>query len=174
MPMGDIITEVKKYHEGWRGGLPETPCGNGSKLSQTVEQRKWIPDLIRKYEIKTIADIGAGDLNWIKHTDLGDVEYTPYDLVPRHPDVVQFDLLAQVPPQVDMLMCLWVLNHFPAKHCVHAITNLLYSRSKYLLVTDRPRWVEDQPQEMLDLIESPLEVLWLNDKNDSIRLIELC
>ncbi len=172
--MGDIITEVRKYHEGWRGGLPETPCGNGSKLSQTVEQRKWIPQLLEKYQIRSIADVGAGDLNWISHIDLSGIAYLPLDLVPRHPSVKTFDIIQEVAPQVDMLMCLWVLNHFPADHCVQAIDNLVNSGSKYLLVTDRPRWVEDQPQEMLDLIEAPLEVLYLNEKQDSIRLIKLC
>ena len=168
--MSDIITQVSKYEKGWHGGLPETPCGFGSKLSETKAQRQWIPEIIGKYGIKTIADIGAGDLNWIVHTDLGGAEYTPYDLVPRRKDVIAFDLLHEVPPRVDMIMCLWVLNHLPYDHCKKAIENLKASGSKFLMMTDRPKWRENQPPE---IEMAYIEELMLNHKQDSIRLIRL-
>ena len=168
--MGDIITDVDKYQAGWKGGLPETPCGFGSLLSQTKAQRKWLPEIIRKYGIYTVADIGAGDLNWVSRTDMGGIEYTAYDLVPRKPNVIQFDLVREVPPQVDLIMCLWVLNHFPYEDCERAIENLKASGSKYLMMTDRPRWHHEQPP----AIQMPyIEELVLNEKQDSIRLIQL-
>ncbi len=168
--MSDIITEVKKYKDGWHGGLPETPCGHGSKISQTKKQRVWIPEILAKYEIKSIADIGAGDLNWIKEVDLTGIDYQPFDLVPRAPGVKCFDLIQEIPPKVDLIMCLWVLNHFPIDHCRQAIKNLKASGAKYLMMTDRERYREDQPPE----IDMPyIEKMVLNEKNDSIRLIEL-
>lgn len=168
--MGDVITEVAKYYRGWTGGLPETPCGYGSKLAVTAPQRMWIPQMVDQYGIRTVADIGAGDLNWITHLDW-DVDYSAFDLVPRHPDVKQFDLLHEIPPKVDLLLCLWVLNHLPYEHCQAAIENLKASGSKYLIMTDRLRYREDQPPE----IDMPaIESMPLNDKGDSIRLIELC
>jgi len=168
--MSDIITEVDKYKKGWTGGLPETPCGHGSKLFVTKKQREWIPEIVEKYGIKSIADIGAGDMNWIKKTDLGDVKYIPYDLVPRLPEVQKFDLVQEIPTKVDMIMCLWVLNHFPYEHCQQAIKNIKASGAKYLMMTDRLRYREDQPPE----IEMPyIDRLMLNDKGDSIMLIDL-
>jgi hypothetical protein len=167
--LGDIITEVSKYQVGWKGGLPETVCGSGSRLSNTEAQREWIPAMVEKYKIKSIADIGAGDLNWVKKLDW-DVNYTPYDLVPRQPEVKQFDLVQEVPPKVDMIMCLWVLNHFPYDHCKQALKNIFKSKAKYLMMTDRPIWREEQPAE----IDMPfIEELVLNGKQDSIRLIKL-
>lgn len=168
--MSDIVTQVDKYVKGWSGGLPETPCGHGSKFSTTEAQRKWIPEIIEKYDIQTIADIGAGDLNWIKRTNLNGAEYTPYDLVPRQPEVKRFDLLQQIPPKVDLIMCLWVLNHFPFEHCQQAIKNLKASGAKYLMMTDRLRYRADQPPE----IDMPfIDKLVLNDKGDSIKLVQL-
>jgi hypothetical protein len=166
--MGDIVTEVEKYENGWRGGLPETPCGSGSKLSNTTEQRKWIPEVIHKYDIKSIADIGAGDLNWIKHTHLpSDIEYQAYDLVPRAPEVRKFDLIHQIPPKVDLIMCLWVLNHMPYDHCKQALDNLKASGAKYLMMTHRPVWLHEQPPE----IDMPyLERIYLNVKQDRNRV----
>ena len=169
--MGDVITDVNKFHKGWHSGLPETPCGFGSKLNQTEKQRQWIPKIIQKYGIKSIADIGAGDLNWIKEMDLSGVEYTPYDLVPRLPEVQKFDLVNEIPPKVDMLMCLWVLNHLPKEQSRLAIQNLKSSGSHYLLMSDRPRWHSEQPKE----IHMPfIEELVVNvKKNDRILLVDL-
>jgi len=165
----DIVADVGKFQRGWTGGLPETPCGYGSKIKVTEMQRNWIPGIVAIYGIKTVADIGAGDLNWIGLMDW-DVEYTAYDLVPRKPEVIKFDLISEVPPEVDMIMCLWVLNHLPMDASRAAIQNIKYSGSRYLMMTDRPMWHKDQPEE----IKMPhIEKLVLNEKQDSILLIDL-
>lgn len=167
--MSDIVTDRAKFVRGWRGGGKETPCGSGSKLCNTVEQREWLPQMASKYGIRTVADIGAGDLNWVRHVEW-DVEYTAYDLVPRHADVAEFDLVAEVPPKVDAILCLWVLNHLPADQCRAALENIRASGSGYLIMTDRPMWHCEQPAE----IQMPfLEELTLNEKGDRILLCAL-
>lgn len=167
--MSDIV-DLKKMAAGWVGGLPETPCGYGSKLSTTEAQREWIPKMVRKYKVKTVADIGAGDLNWVQHVKWPKgVEYTAYDLIPRKEEVTKFDLLAEIPPQVDLIMCLWVLNHFDFENCRKAIQNLKASGATYLLMTDRPIWHREQPPE---IVMPALETLVLNEKQD--RLILAC
>ena len=152
--MSGIITEKDKYIKGWTGGLPETECGYGSKLKSTEKQREWIPTILEKYNIKSIADIGAGDLNWIKHIDLGDIEYQAYDLVPRHPEVRSFDIVQKKAPKVDLIICFWVLNHMPINQCKQAIKNIKKSGAKYLMMTDVERYHKDQPEEIkMDYIE---------------------
>jgi len=167
--MSDIVTRKTKFRQGWTSGLPETPCGYGSKMSTTKRQREWLPGIVSQYGIKTVADVGAGDLNWIKHVNW-DVEYTAYDLIPRSEDVTEFDLVNEVPPKVDAILCLWVLNHLPKEQCRKALDNIKASGSKYLIMTDRPRWHDEQPEE---LHMDALEVLVLNQKRDNIRLIKL-
>jgi len=167
--MGDIVRR-EKFQQGWKGGGSETPCGSGSKLSNTVLQREWLPDIAEKYGIRTVADIGAGDMNWITHMTW-DVEYTPYDLVPRHPDVTEFDLVNEVPPKVDCILCLWVLNHMPFEDSRAAIRNIKLSGSKYLIMTDRPIWHFEQPPEIQMQAK---EAILLNSRGDRIKLIELC
>jgi hypothetical protein len=135
----DIITDPAKYRRGWNGGLPETPCGSGSRIKNTHIQRKWIPQTIQKYGVKSVADLGAGDLNWMQKTDLGNVRYRAYDLVPRHPSVTQFDLLADDLPEADCYMVLWVLNHFTEKQARRAIERLASGPAKYLMMTWEPR-----------------------------------
>ncbi|RLB67683.1 MAG: hypothetical protein DRH08_03025 [Deltaproteobacteria bacterium] len=167
--MSDIVTTKKKFKKGWTGGLPETPCGFGSKMSSTKRQREWLPAMVAKYNIRSIADIGAGDLNWVPSIDW-DVEYSAYDLVPRSPEVVEFDLVREVPPKVDAILCLWVLNHMPYDDCLAALENLRASGAKYLFMTDRPKWHHEQPPQIKMQAH---EAILLNDKGDKIKFIKL-
>jgi len=169
--MSDIVTDIEKIKRGWIGGLPETPCGHGSTLAATQAQREWIPKIIRKYRIKTIADVGAGDLNWFyKMTLPKSVKVLHSDIYPRRPEVATLDLLTETPPAVDMILCLWVLNHFDIPACRRAIENLKASGAKYLMMTDRPIWHREQPPEIrMEYVEE----LKLNDKGDRILLCPL-
>jgi hypothetical protein len=169
--MSDIVTDIEKYKKGWIGGLPETPCGHGSTLNATKSQREWIPKIIRKHKIKTISDIGAGDLNWFRLMNIpNSISINHYDVYPRHADVTKFDLLKEIPFESDMIMCLWVLNHFDFQSCKKAIDNIKSSGSKFLMMTDRPIWHHEQPPEIkMEYIEE----LKLNEKGDRIILCPL-
>lgn len=169
--MSDIVTDTEKFKRGWRGGLPETPCGHGSTLEATKAQREWIPKIIRKYHIKTVSDVGAGDLNWFHSMQMPKtVRVSHYDVYPRRPEVIKFDLLKESPPASDLIMCLWVLNHFDIQSCTKAIENLKASGSKYLMMTDRPIWHHEQPPE---IVMEHVEELKLNNKGDRIILCPL-
>lgn len=130
----DVIRDPEQYERGWTGGLPETPCGSGSKLSNTVKQRQWLADVVSRYDISSVVDVGAGDLNWIGKVGW-DVDYTPLDLVPRHPDVRKFDIVAEVPPAADAVMMLWVLNHFPEDNARAALDNVRASGATWFIHT---------------------------------------
>jgi hypothetical protein len=131
-----IVTEVDKYKRGWNRGRPETPCGFGSKINQTAIQRKWLPAMVAKYKIYSIADIGAGDLNWIKLIEWPHpIHYAAYDLVPRADGVKPFDLIHEIPPACDMVLCLWLLNHLPEDHAREAMKNLLAADCEYIVYT---------------------------------------
>lgn len=122
------------FATGWRSGMPETPCGRGSRFAETKVQRKWIPEVIAKHGIKSIADIGAGDLNWITRTNLN-CKYAAYDLIPRVDSVTKLNLLKDPLPQADCLMVLWVLNHFPPADQRKAMRKLIKADSRYLIIT---------------------------------------
>jgi len=168
--LSGTITEVAKYQKGWTGGLPETRCGYGSKIDQTEAQRGWIPRMVEKYEIHSIADVGAGDLNWIKLVEWPHpVDYRAYDLVPLADNVTKFDLIHEVPPQSDLIMCLWLLNHLPEHHARVALDNLRASGAKWLMYT----WWSAMA-DFLDLGFIDSAVMRTNSKNMrfEIRLVE--
>lgn len=163
-----IEPEVEKYVRGWMSGRPETECGRGSKIEATEIQREWIPRMVAKYNIHSIADIGAGDLNWIGLVEWPHpVQYTPFDLVPRQPSVQRFDLINEIPPKTDLILCLWVLNHLPDAHSRQALANLLASGSKYLIYSYWPAMAG-----FLQL--QPIESVVVNpDSQAEIRLIRI-
>lgn len=168
--MSDIVSSLAKFRKGWHGGLPETVCGSGSTMAGTKLQRGWIPGIVRKYGIRSIADIGCGDLNWFPLMNL-DVDYQAFDLVPRKPEVQQFDLVRQVPPAVDLILCLWVLNHLPFDDCEAALANLKASGAQWLMITDRPKWHNEQPKSIqMDPVE---ELLLKKQTGDRIILVRL-
>lgn len=156
---------LREYERGWVGGLPETPCGYGSLISQTRQQREWLADIAERYQIKTIADIGAGDLNWIPLVNWPhQVTYSAYDLVPRNSGVKKFDILQQVPKKFDCILCLWVLNHMSEAQALKAIENIRASGSVYMVLTYWPAMPKS-----LDI--EPLESVVIRPRiNADIRL----
>ena len=120
----------------WESGLPETPCGKGSMLENTEEIRAWLPDVIDRYDIFSIADIGCGDQNWIHHCLPDGIEYNGYDTKPRRQDVVQFDASREVLPwKYDLVLCIYVLNHMRPDMAERAIRLIKESGSKYVLMS---------------------------------------
>lgn len=125
---------LAKMAKGWMSS--ETPCGRGSEKAMTTGVRQLIPLLIKEHGFTTIADAGAGDLNWMRFVDIPeDVTYQGYDLHPRHPDVIEFDITSQVLVPCDLIICRHVLNHLSVKLANDAITNFMASRARYLLMT---------------------------------------
>jgi hypothetical protein len=126
---------VRGMERGWCGGGEETPCGSGSKLENTVTVRSRLPELARQYGFTTICDAGAGDLHWMKHVLWeSEVQYQPFDLVPRHPSVTKLDIRKEALPSCDLILCRLVLNHINVEGVLEALA-LFRQSAKYLLAT---------------------------------------
>lgn len=130
-------TQFLRITGNWGGGDKETPCGRGSKLENTNTIRIVLPAWIKKYEIKSLADIGAGDRNWMKHLDLSGIDYRSYDLLPRTPETVQLDVTSEDVPPVDAILCRHVLNHLPLEMVVEALGRMK-RQAKYLILSTNP------------------------------------
>ena len=124
---------MEKVTKGWKSN--ETPCGTGSELKNATFIIDLLPKIIEEYNIKTVSDVGAGDLHWIKTMKLN-CNYVGYDLYPRHEDVVKFDATKEVIPQSDLILCRHVLNHLSIQFSERCLLNFQKSKSKYLLMTN--------------------------------------
>jgi len=164
--MRDIEHYKEESKRGWAGGRPETACGAGSTMLNTAPQRNWLPLIISKYNIQSIADIGCGDQKWIRTLNLPG--YQGYDLVPRRQDVIEFDIIRQVPPKVDMILCLWVLNHLDPDDMKQAFDNIKKSGSKYFVTTRKEQYIEDN--QLLDNMECLESVEVPNQTKAEVRL----
>lgn len=119
---------------GWRAGKPHTVCGNGSLDENTANIRRWLPGLIKKYDIESIADAGAGDLFWVSQVQWSVHAYHAYDLIPRRPEVVQWDITRDALPKCDAVLVRMVLNHLDPQRVCMAL-NLFRQSAKYLIAT---------------------------------------
>lgn len=153
----------KRMAKGWRMGRPFTVCGNGSLPEATVNIRKWLPGLCKRFDIRSICDAGAGDMQWM-HGMEWDVDYWPFDLIPRHSRVWPLDITRDPLPHCDAVLCRMVLNHLDRPRVEKALA-LFRQSAPYLIATQFAG--QDLPQRTrefcrLDLRESlgePLELV---------------
>jgi hypothetical protein len=129
-----------------RWGDAESISGPGSNLSVTEAIRKAIPELIAEYGVHSVLDIPCGDFNWMSRMDLA-VDYTGADIVEEiiqenlrryvRPErkFIKLDILKDLLPEADLLLCRDCLVHFSFAHIFQSLRNIKSSGCKYLLTT---------------------------------------
>ena len=142
----NVFNEI--YHNNYWGS-GESKSGGGSTLDGTRIIREELPNVILKYDIKTILDIPCGDFNWMKRVDLK-CNYIGADLVSELVDsnnrnyeneYRRFEVLDSTMsalPCVDLIFCKDLLQHLSYVSVLNALRNFKKSGSKYLLVTSYP------------------------------------
>jgi hypothetical protein len=162
----------KKMLRGWKNGI----CGNGTDPLNTVEMVRWFPEFAKEYAIKSVADVGAGDLAWFPRDAVD--EYSAFDLVPRHPDVTEFNCVdTTLPRAFDVIVCRYVLNHIPHDLAAKALRRFKESGSTFLIMSmfdkQEAYWTEEGMYPIDGLVaiygddefrrEKRMEVYKLND-----------
>ena len=128
----------------------ESVSGYGSFLRSTTAIRNFLPNIIQKYSITSIVDCPCGDWNWMQHVDLSMVDYLGLDILP---EIIEqnnekfsknnikfdvFDILYQIPPACDLLICRDLLFHMSLSNMELAAQNLQRCKSKFILTTTFP------------------------------------
>jgi len=128
----------------------ETRSGPGSSRIGSQVIRQALPDLIQRFGIKSILDAPCGDWNWMKDVTVNLDFYIGIDIVPeiisgnaekfgaRNRRFAVKDIVTDLLPRADLILCRDCLAHLPLKDCVKAISNFRNSRSTYLLATTSP------------------------------------
>lgn len=142
-PVEEIFTNIYKTN-GWESR--ESISGPGSELRVTHKMRKDLSALIKRFGITSIADAPCGDLNWMRHVNIGTCSYIGIDIVE---DLIQrnraifganrefrhLNLLENVVDKVDLIICRDMLAHLTYEQIFTALRNFKKSGSKYILVT---------------------------------------
>ena len=132
----------------WTSG--ESKSGAGSELKSTEVIRKELPEVIKKFNIKTFLDIPCGDFNWMSHVGFDGVKYMGADIVESmieenkkkfgNVNFKVLDITKDELPKVDLVFARDILGHFDLDNIQKALTNIIQSGSKYLLTTSFTKW----------------------------------
>lgn len=131
----------------WKGGGEETVSGAGSTLRYTESLRPQLSELIANLGVKTFLDAPCGDFNWMRHVELGDVQYIGFDIID---DVIRInkqrysapnrsfvtaDVTRDPLPAADLLLCRDLLLHLPYQCIADLFENITSSDISYVLIT---------------------------------------
>jgi len=137
------IDQIRRYREVG----DESLSGPGSSLLQTAEIRQRLPVLLGHLRVRSFLDAPCGDLNWMKHVELGVEDYVGTDIVPEvttgnrkqfgssRRRFVNLDLICDSLPLVDLIFCRDFLVHLSYEDIFRTLRNFKNSGSKYLLTT---------------------------------------
>lgn len=148
MSNANYVDLFANYYSNNSWNNTESRSGPGSTIQQTRKLVSELPTLFSTFKIKSILDLPCGDFNWMKTVNMDGINYTGADLVAeliednktKYPNVnfVQLDLLTDLLPTVDLIMCRDCLVHFSNHAVRRALFNICLSKSKYLLTTTFP------------------------------------
>jgi SAM-dependent methyltransferase len=140
---GEVFSDIYA-RDLWRLG-GESSSGPGSRREHTQRLRIELPRLLSRLGIRRLLDIGCGDFNWMRETQLGVDLYIGVDVVfdvvlanrLRYGSARRRFLLRDITrdplPRADLVLCRDVLIHFPNDDLVTALQAIIASGSRYLL-----------------------------------------
>ena len=125
----------------------ESRSGTGSSLEQTRVIRGELPRLLASYRVRKLLDLPCGDFHWMGSVDLSGMDYLGGDIDAEIIDDIRrrfarprvsfarIDILNEVPPKADLVLCRDCLVHFSFHDIRRALDNLGRSGATYLLTT---------------------------------------
>ena len=123
--------------------------GCGSQMDDSTKNiRENLYNFLKKYNIKSIADIPCGDFWWMRHVDLFDINYMGGDIItpqitklkysfPEN-DFQRIDLRIDKLPNVDLLFSRDCLFHLSNTDKQMVFNNFISSNIEYLLMSNHP------------------------------------
>lgn len=142
-----LETAFTTIYKANRWGSLESVSGGGSTLSYTVNIRRELPFLFKKYSIRSLLDAPCGDFNWMSQVIRNvNVNYIGGDIVLElinrnnhlYSDLGTFykmDITKDKLPDVDLMIVRDCLFHLNEQNIMSFFNNFKKSNIKYLLTT---------------------------------------
>jgi len=129
----------------WNEKMTHIPrSGPGSSLECTESFRSFLNIFIDKNELKSVVDLGCGDLTWIKYTKAFMLDYTGIDitksLIEEHKinyptkKFYNKDIVKDEIPECDLIIIRDVIFHMKVKDIMDLFENIK-GKFKYLTIT---------------------------------------
>lgn len=138
------------YQKGlWKLSAEHPYSGAGSSDASAASVGARLPELMRRFAINSLIDIGCGDLTWMQSVDLG-CDYIGVDVVPSviasntathgspHRTFLCLDATCDALPAADAALCRDVLFHLSFEDAKALLRNVQRSGHKFLLATSDP------------------------------------
>ena len=121
--------------------------GKGSTLENTERLRAALPDIFKRYEIKTFVDAPCGDWFWMQRVNLEKITYIGADISSQiveankqyYPDpnrsFLHMDITSDPLPEGDLFLCRDCMFHLKTWLRWAFFRNFANSGNKYLLTT---------------------------------------
>ncbi|WP_224813698.1 class I SAM-dependent methyltransferase [Hasllibacter sp. MH4015] len=131
----------------WPSSAKGTRSGPGSTLKATERVRAALPDVLKRYKVKTFFDAPCGDFYWMREVDLGKRTYIGGDISSEiiadvteqyASDKVSFvhiDITSDPLPKADMMMCRDCLFHLKDRFKWGFLRNFAEGPIPYLMMT---------------------------------------
>ena len=126
----------------------ESVSGPGAEIKQTHRIRKTIPEILKKYNIRTILDIPCGDFNWMRTIDLSILDkYIGADIVSAlikinnkkhsggNKKFIELNIINSCLPKVNLIFSRDCFIHLKNKEICRSLNNIKKSGSNFLLTT---------------------------------------
>lgn len=129
-------------------GDAHSASGPGSNIDATSVVRRELPDLFRRFGVRSVLDAPCGDFLWMREIVPALDSYTGMDIVPDliernraryqidHVSFMCGDISADPLPRADLVLCRDCLIHLPTRLIVKSLRNFLASGARYLLLTN--------------------------------------
>lgn len=155
----EVLTELELadrfariYESGLWGGT-ESRSGTGSSLESTAALRARLPVLLRELGVQRLLDVPCGDFHWMRHVDLGPIDYIGGDIVEElvlrnrrayereagegtgSRRFIRVDLTAGLIPEADAVFCRDGLVHFSFVNIERAFATIREGGARYLIAT---------------------------------------
>lgn len=152
----DLKNKFTKIHDFnlFKGDV--SISGTGSDLIQTKIISEEIPKLLNKYSFKTFIDAPCGDLYWMKHVLLKEINYIGLDIVNEliiknnenygneHRIFICKNIVTDNLPDADVIFIRDCWVHLNYQDTMRCIMNLKSSNIKYLLTTSFPATLKNK------------------------------
>lgn len=140
------FSEMYLNFDWGQNGNKESRSGSGSTIEYTQGLRNQLPEMLQKFEIKSMLDAPCGDMNWMsKFLDTYNIDYIGGDIVSKivednqriYPQYkfIELDITQDPLPKADLFFCRDCLFHLPNELIHKAIDNFLKSKIPYLFTT---------------------------------------
>lgn len=141
----EVFTRI--YETNWWGSQ-ESISGTGSTLAYTANLREKLPELFKKWAVRTVFDAPCGDFHWMRHVvRSSDIDYLGCDIVPQLIDrnsaqyqserirFIVANVITDQFPKADIWICRDCLIHFSYNDILATFENFARSEIAYLLTT---------------------------------------